>query len=373
MTSKINKALELFIKNEFFSFTVNELNKYLELDFDDEKVNDCLEHLKTKYDEKYITSVKKRTPRTPKSNSNDEEEDKDIYITYEEMLNKIKSFPGKLPCGWVFGRGPHKDKFCAINVRDSSEWSKEDRENFVQRCGKCIRHNSMKKDGVNVPNKDSIEKNTKKVMSFKIGSQVRGTPVKDVTQLPNTDNELPAETLTGISKDMVSPTPESFLAGQETGATTPTKAKSKKDSPGKKPCPVKNLKHGTKDNYTDFRSSSRINGNYILVRRDSNDKIFFGGKFEDEEDLKSSVYLQGVTELDDDDIKELEKYYGEYKFCGPKKGKKNPEDLEIPNLDEDDDDNEGKKNPEDLEIPNLDEDDDDEDNVDDLLEGLNVN
>jgi hypothetical protein len=352
MTTKINKALEEFIKREFLKFFTEETNKFLNLEFDDEKITELTTHLEKCYDEKYLCAAKKRTPRTPKGAKKEEaqEEDTNINLSYDDMMKKINDTPDCVYCGWVYGRGENRDKFCAKVVKDSSQWSDEDKTNFVQRCQDHIRHNTMKKDGINVPNKDSIDKNTKRVMAFKIGSQVRGTPVKDVTQLPDTQNEMPVETLAGINKDIVSPTPESFLEGKQTGSTTPTKAKSKRKSPAK--FKVKKLKHGESENKTDYRSSDKINGNYILVRCDSEQKFTFGGKFENEEDLESKLYLQGVIELDEDDLEQLKEYSYEYEYCGSSV-KKSPDMLDIPNLD--------------------DEDGDDDDNVDDLLEGLDIN
>lgn len=340
MTSKINKALDEFIKKEFLSFFTNEFNEHLNLEFNEEKISEIIKHMTTKYDEKYIIATKKRSPRTPKDVKKDEDDDEEVYLDFDDFMKKLDNNPDCLPCGWVYGRGPHKDKFCARNVRDPSDWSEEDRTNFVQRCPKCIRNNDKK---------ESIERNTKKVMSFKIGSQVKGTPTPGAS-LPDTENDLPVQTMTGLSDSVVSPTPENYLSGKDTGTTTPTKAKSKRKSPEK--FKIKKIKHGVHDDFTDYRSSSKVNGKYFLVRSDTSSGSFtFGGKFM-EDDYDEELYLQLVAELDEDDIEKVKDYTYEYKYCGGYK-KKSPEIPEIPDMDEDEDD--------------------DGDDVDDLLEGLNVN
>ena len=103
------------------------------------------------------------------------------------------------------------------------------------------------------------------------------------------------------------------------------------------------------EDFTDYRSSNKVNGKYFLVRSDTGSGSFtFGGKFM-EDDYDEELYLQSVAELDEDDIEKVKDYTYEYKYCGGYK-KKSPEIPEIPDMDEDD-----------------------EDDVDDLLEGLNVN
>ena len=156
--------------------------------------------------------------------------------------------------------------------------------------------------------------------------------------------------MTGLKEGVVSPTPENFLAGQDTGNVTPTKSKKRK-SPEK--LKIKKIKDGSHDGFTDYRSSFEINDSYILVRKNhEEDEFTFGGKFT-EEDFDNTLYLQYVTELDSDDLSELEKYSYKYNYCGGCKTKPPVDIPEIPDMD--------------------DEEEDAEDDVDDLLAGLDVN
>jgi uncharacterized short protein YbdD (DUF466 family) len=345
MTSKINKVIGDFLKKEFIPFFGTEAIKFLSLDFDTESetYNKLLEHLSQKYDETYVNVVKKRSPRkTPKK-----EEETDVDLTYEEYVEKQEKHPDEVLCSWIFGRGDKANRHCARVVTNKDVWSEKQISDYEVRCEKCKRNNSEK---ANATNKG-------RYLKIKIGNQVKGTPTPGVS-LPESENDVPSmHSITGLKEGVVSPTPENFLSGQDTGNVTPTKAKKRK-SPEK--LKIKKIKHGSKDDYTDYRSSQEINGHYILVRKNhEEDEFTFGGKFENEDDFDNNLYIQGVTELDEEDLSELEKYSYKYKYCGASK-KKSPEIPEIPDLD-DEDENDGGG------------DDDEDENVDDLLAGLDVN
>jgi hypothetical protein len=342
VVNKMNKVIGEALKKEFIPFFATESIKFLSLDFDTESetFNKLLEHLSQKYDETYISTSKKRSPRkTPKK-----DEDEEICLTYEEYIVKKEKTPGSILCDWIFTRGEKLNKHCARlamdkNPETKSEWTKEDMENYRVRCKKCERNYTMK---ANASNKDRYEK----IRLGNQGNQVKGTPTYGVS-LPETENEVPMHSITGLKDGVVSPTPENFLTGQDTGNVTPTKAKKRK-SPEK--LKIKKIKNGAYEDYTDYRSSIEINGHYILVRKNrEEDEFTFGGKFNDE-DFDSSLYLQSVIELDEDDLKELEKYSYKYHYCGG-----------------------SKKTPDIPEIPDMDDEDEEDENVDDLLAGLDVN
>lgn len=336
--SKMNKVIGEFLKKEFIPFFGEETISFLSLDFDkdSETYNKLLEHLSKKFDETYVNIVKKRSPRkTPKK-----EEESDVDLAYEDFVAKQKNNPEELYCPWIFGRGEKANKHCARKVYNKEVWSEQQISDYEVRCDKCKRNNSEK---ANATNKS-------RYLKIKIGNQVKGTPTYGVS-LPESENEVPMHSITGLKEGVVSPTPENFLTGQDTGSETPTKAKKRK-SPEK--LKIKKIKHGSNEDFTDYRSSIEINGHYILVRKNhEEDEFVFGGKFI-EEDFDEKLYLQIVTELDEDDLKELEKYSYKYKYSGGAK-KSSSVTPEIPDMDDDD---EGG--------------DDDED-VDDLLAGLDVN
>lgn len=346
--------LEVFIKNLFTNSFVKESNKYLDLQYDEEKLNEWIEQMKNKYDEEYASCFKKQTPkRTPakeknkeKATEEDEEEEEDeanCYLTYEEFVEKQNKNPGSMLCSWIFSRGgPNKtNKHCAriapVNPITKKEWTKEEIENYEVRCKGCKRNTG---DGPNKRNKD-------RYLKIRIGNQVKGTPTPGAS-LPESENEIPMHAMTGLKEGVVSPTPENFLTGQDTGNVTPTKAK-KRNSPAK--LKLKPIKHGVKDSYTDYKIRDLlIDESAVLVRKiEEDDKYYLGGKFKNEfkDDDK---YLQGVCELEEDDLSKLEIYNLEYKFYGKyQTTKKNTPD-----------------------IPDLDDDEDDDDNVDDLLNGLEI-
>ena len=339
MNSKISKVIGDFLKKEFIPFFGTEAIKFLSLDFDTESetYNKLLEHLSQKYDETYVNVAKKRSPhKTPKK------EETDVDLTYEEYVEKQKKNPDDLLCSWIFGRGDKANKHCGRVVTNKDAWSSKQIDDYEVRCDKCKRNNTEK---ANATNKG-------RYLKIKIGNQVKGTPTPGVS-LPESENDVPSmHSITGLKDGIVSPTPENFLTGQDTGNVTPTKAKKRKSPATLK---IKPIKNGDKDDHTDYRSSQEINGYYILVRKNHDeDEFTFGGKFENEEDMNSNLYIQGVIQLDEDDLSKIEKYSYKYKYCGASK-KKSPEIPEIPDLDDEEE--------------NVEE----EENVDDLLAGLDVN
>ncbi len=333
--TKMNKIVNDAIKKELIPFLATGTIKFLSLDHDEESetYNKLLEHLSGEYDEKYVNSQKKRSPRkTPKK-----EEETDVCITYEEFVKKQEENPDKLYCSWIFTRGEKANKHCGVCIQNKDAWSQNQIDDYEVRCDKCKRNNSEKANS----------SNKSRYLKIKIGNQVKGTPTPGVS-VP--ENEVPMHSITGLKDGVVSPTPENFLAGENTDNVTPTKAKKRK-SPEK--LKIKKIKHGSREDFTDYRSSGEINGHYILVRKNhEEDEFVFGGKFI-EEDFDEKLYLQSVAELDEDDLKELEKYSYKYKFSGG--AKKVPEEIpDIPDMDGD-------------------EEEDDDGDVDDLLAGLDVN
>jgi len=316
--SKLAKDLAKFIDTEFSDFIAKIVIEELDANVDDEKMEKIIEKIKTKFDETYLTT--KTTPRksTPKKA-------KEPALSFEEYTKKYENNEEEKGCQWPITRGSEKGKVCGIPMLIGDEgYSIEDYNDCKIRCKACERNVGEK------PYKKSKDWFHEK----KIGNQVKGTPTTGIS-VPSID--MPVQTIGGVKEGIVSPTPENFVAGQDTGNMTPTKAKKKKSSPEK--LKVKNIKHGKNtEEYSDFRSSSPYNGNIIMLRVHNEDggRKTFGGKFDNLDDLDSESYLQSVVPLTEDDIEELKKYEYKYEYCGQSKDE-NIEDL-LGQLSEDDSD-----------------------------------
>jgi len=313
--AKLAKDIGKFINAEYSGFVVKltinsikEMEKNID-EINDEDIEKIMEQVNKSFEETYLKT--KTTPRksTPKK-------EKEPALTYDEYIEKYENNDKVKGCQWPITRGADKGKVCGvpIPVDEDDGYTLDSYKNRRMRCKACERNVGDK------PFKKSLDW----FNEHATGNQVKGTPTSGHS-VP--ENYAPVSSISGVKEGVVSPTPENFVAGQNTGNETPTKAKKKKSSPEK--FKVKNIKHGKKvESYSDFKSSSPYNGSIILLRvhNDDGGRKTFGGKFSDLDDIDSELYLQGVIPLTEKDLEDLKKYEYEYEYCGQSK-EENIEDL----------------------------------------------
>jgi len=306
--TKLAKDIGKFVNTEYSSFVVKTVIKELDTEVSDEDMEKIIDKINKSFEETYLTA--KSTPRksTPKKA-------KQPAVTYDEYIEKYEDNETEKGCQWPITRGADKGKVCGVPMLIGDEgYSMDDYNDCKIRCGDCSRNVGEKQ----------FKKSKDWFREKKIGNQVKGTPTAGHS-VP--ENDAPVAAISGVKEGVVSPTPENFVAGQNTGNETPTKAKKKKSSPEK--FKVKNIKHGKKnEEFSDFRSSNPHNGSIVLLRVHNEDggRKTFGGKFSDLEDIDSNLYLQAVVPLTDEDLEDLKKYEYEYEYCGQSKDE-NIEDL----------------------------------------------